>query len=561
MAHLFYIDDDPVAITALTGIIHRSPHTMEVLSGAEEALHRLSESVACDMLILELKLKNENIWPLIKKIRANPFLAELPILVYTAMKDRRAVSSVLEIGVQNYLFKPFNEHQLLEEIGRAVEHDWRIHMAGNPQLFYSRLKVNVEDFQQANVALLEQMEKQIGQLKACSSAGSVEAQSEAIETLAAESEKQDYTLLKRELMLALEEAKKNAWTKAQVRIAYFDHALTLQRYRMGLIETALHPPEEEEVSIDVPEEEPEPDPDELKQRYSPEEIEEKIRTVNDYPVIESAAAAFQMISNEVDINLDEIVTMIERDPGLATAVLRFSNSPFVAPASVIEDIHQAISVLGLARVRTLAMSLRTVSEVSAIFKAFRWQDFWMHQVGCAFLCEFIFRELELPGRPELAYLGGLLGEMGKILLCDIDPEAYRFAVQEAKEKKRALVYCEREYFGCSHDHAGLLFAKESNLADSLQAAIAYRHRPAEAREYVEFVGAVSLAHYLCIVHRVGESGEAPLAGVDSIGKHPAWDLFSPWMAPNFSIIRFSRVLESKTKSLKNELGGMVQHLK
>ena len=66
---------------------------------------------------------------------------------------------------------------------------------------------------------------------------------------------------------------------------------------------------------------------------------------------------------------------------------------FIAPASVIEDVHQAISVLGLMRVRLLAMSLRTVSEMGSLFKAFRWQDFWMHQVGCAMISEFIFETL------------------------------------------------------------------------------------------------------------------------------------------------------------------------
>lgn len=560
MSHILYVDDDEIAIRALQGIFKRSPHALTLAHSSEDAWKLICERIDFDMLILELKLKNENVWPIIKRIRANPFLGAMPILVYTAMKDRRAVRSILALDVQNYLFKPFKEHQLLEEIKRVEQADWRIEMSGNAQLFYSRLKVNVEDFHRFNVELMERLQTLYGRLSACSSAQAVCKYETEIRELAEFSEKQDYTILRAELNAILEGSRKGVWTKVQPRITCLANAITMQRYRLSLIEAKL--PHSEAASEDKDAEnvitfdEDEPEPCAEKLRYTPEQIEEKINAITDYPVVESAAAAFQMISEETEINLDEIVLMIERDPGLATAVLRFSNSSFVAPASIIEDIHQAISVLGLARVRLLAMSLRTVSEFSALFKAFRWQDFWAHQIGCAMLSEYIFSELELPGRPELAYLSGLISEMGKMLLCDIDTQAYRLAVKDARENQRMLFYCERDYFSCSHDHAGLLFAKISNLAPALQTAIAYKHKPSQANEYVEYVGCVSLASYLCTLHGVGESGDVVDPRVVSPTQHPGWELFSPWLAPNFSIVRFNRILESKAKSLKIELSGM-----
>lgn len=566
MAHILYVDDDPVALKVMEGIFNRSPHALTVAHSSDEAWKALSARVDYDMLILELKLQNENAWPIIKRIRANAYLETLPVLVYTSMKDRRAVRSILALGVQNYLFKPFKEHQLLEEIHRIEEADWRIQLTGNAQLFYSRLKVNVEDFHGFNVTLLGQMEEVLGKLMAASSARSIVDMEKEVSELAEYAERQDYTLLKAELGKLLELARKGVWTKIQPQLEMLPHAITLQRYRLAMIEASLPRPEdeseEEAVSESDEEVEIEPEPDAKKRRFSPEQIEAKINEVTDYPVIESAAAAFQMISAETEINLDEIVSMIERDPGLATAVLRFSNSSFVAPSSIIEDIHQAISVLGLARVRLLAMSLRTVSEVSSMFKAFRWQDFWAHQIGAAMLSEYIFTELELPGRSDIAYLAGLISEMGKLLLCDIDTQAYRFAVRDARENERLLIYCERDYFSCSHDHAGLLFAKISNLSLALQSAIAYKHKPSEAREFVEYVGCVSLANYLCTLYGVGESGDVPDPRVDSALKHPAWELFSPWLSPAFQVSRFNRILESKARSLKIELAGLAsQHFR
>ncbi len=563
MSHILYIDDDEIAIKALEGILKRSPHQLTLSTGSDDAWKLLCKNIHFDLLIMELKLKNENVWPIIKKVRANPFLKDLPILVYTSMKDRRAVTSILALDVLNYLFKPFKEHQLLQEIKRIEQTNWRIEMSGNAQLFYSRLKVNVADFHQFNLELLDRLQKINTILHACSSAQAVCKYETEIQDLAEFAEKQDFTILRAELNQILDNSKKGAWMKVQPSIQNLDNAVTMQKYRLSLIEAKIHETKktEEEVHTEIPVEELENEPpsNTVKARFTPEQIEEKINTIADYPVVESSAAAFQMIAQETEVNLDEIVSMIERDPGLAAAVLRFSNSSFVAPSSIIEDIHQAISVLGLARVRLLAMSLRTVPDVTCMFKAYRWQDFWAHQVGCAMMSDFIFTELDLPGRSELAYLAGLISEMGKMLLCEIDVIAYRLAVRDAREKKRMLFHCERDYFGCSHDHAGLLFAKISNLSPALQTAIAYKYRPSEAHEFVEYVGCVSLANYLCTLYGIGESGDIPDPRIRSATEHPGWELFSPWMSPTFSISRFNRILESKAKSLKIELTSMANN--
>lgn len=571
MANVLYIDDDPMALKALQGMFDRSRHTLNNVQSTDEAWKELSQNVDYDLLMLELKLKNENAWSIIKRVRSNTFLTSLPILIYTNMKDRRAMRSIVELNVQNYLFKPYREPALMEELDRSEQEDWRLRLAGNPDLFSSRLTVQVDDFYQKNQSLLEQLEKEVESLLSVRYVKGIADREGELKGLAKLAEKMDYTVLQQELLRVIELANQQKAQKMRAVIEMLPHAIPLQRYRLKCIQQAIE--ESHKKSENESEEETEEmnqtaesgQVDTRKSKYTPEQVEEHISNMQTYPVVESVAAAFQMIANDAEINLEDVVEMIQKDSGLATAVLQFSNSPAVAPASPVEDIHQAISVLGLERVRLLATTLRTVPEMSELFKPYRWQEFWAHQVGCALLSEYIFSEIDLPGRAEQAYLAGLLCEIGKILLADLDCELYKKVLADtrgksARGKSQSVVYAEQTYFGCSHNYAGLIFAKVNNLPEMLQATIAYKNHHHVESGYLEYIGCVSLASYLSLSHEVGNGGDVPDPKVPSSVKHFAWDFFSPWLYPAFNKARAMRKFENKAQTLRKELLGIVdQH--
>ena len=47
-----------------------------------------------------------------QRIRNNPLLAEIPIIMLTALDDRKSLLDGLEAGADDYITKPYDRHEL-----------------------------------------------------------------------------------------------------------------------------------------------------------------------------------------------------------------------------------------------------------------------------------------------------------------------------------------------------------------------------------------------------------------------------------------------------------------
>ena len=566
MAKLLFIEDDQVALKAMDGIIRRSPHEIICVSKPDEAWALLIQSLEYDVIVTELKLSETNTLPLIKQIREHPYLKTIPIIVYSKVNDKKIVRAALDLGVQNYLFKPYKEKLLFDEVKKQLTKNWRIQLSGDPVKFFIRLDIAGGAFHGENKYLLAKMESLYVSLQESKTAGGIRDLEETIEALAVKATKSVYTTFAELITNILNYARAGELIKANALIEVYPQAVVLQRYRLGYIEKELKiSPSKNSDSKDAGIQDNSAANDKNRvdnllagDGLTLEEVDEKLEKVTNYPVIESAAAAFQMVSHNEDTDLGEIVDMIQRDAGLATSVLRFSNLAAISPSAIIADIHQAISVIGLKRVRLLALSLKTVPEVSSMFTAIKWEDFWTHQVGCAILAEEIATQFEIPARTEVVYVTGLMHDIGKVLLNEVDPGLYKAVVAYSRDCNEPLQLCEQKYFGCSHEHAGLTFAKNSRLPEALQTAIEFQFKPNSASSHRDVVGVVSLANYLCMKYKIGDNGDRIVPGTSTLTTHPAWTLLEPWIATGFSISRFTREIELRINTLKIELAGLIE---
>ena len=559
--NILYIDDDELAIGVMTTIIQHTSYKLHHAANVEEFWNLISNSVNFDILIMEPKMAAGNISTIVKLIRDNPFLSKIPIVIYSKAKDKDAVKSMMPLDPQNYLFKPYKEKVIREEIQKAVRRDWRIELSGDADLFYSRADHDLESWKNTCRLLGSKMENMKTALAALKSDNEMLALDGKMTELAEFANVEGFPAYSNFLLDMLSEASAGGWQKILITLDYLPYAQLIQQYRIDLLKSYL----EEEVEEEPEEEEEEEEEDSgkltLSTQYTFEEIEAKITDITEFPVVESAAGMFAMMASEdeADLNLDEIVETITNDPGLGITVLKFSNSPEVASATTVEDMSRAVSLIGAAKVKRLALSFEAVPDVSSMFKAFRWQDFWAHQVGCAMLSEFIFEKMKLDGSLNMAYLGGLIHDIGKLLLCNIDPEGYTKLVLTAKKMKRSLPACELEYFSCDYSQAGLIFARQHELPKTLQNIIEFHNDPRAATEDVEVVGCVAFARYLCMKHGLGYNGETPREKYRSLTSHPAWRQIKKWLPLTFVRAEFNDELLIKIDQLKEDLAGNEPH--
>ncbi|MBS1139708.1 MAG: hypothetical protein H6R13_1161 [Proteobacteria bacterium] len=202
-------------------------------------------------------------------------------------------------------------------------------------------------------------------------------------------------------------------------------------------------------------------------------------------------------NDEVDIGL--LAEQISHDQALTARLLRVANSSFYGLQSRISTINEAVVVLGFRAVRSMVLAV----GVSGVFRAdhcpgFDPQAYIRHCVGVGLVARAL---AQMTGRnPELAFTGGILHDIGELVLATCFPEQYAKALAYRTQHDCSLIEAERDIIGLDHGMVGGLLADTWRFPASLRSAVAEHHSPSAAT-----AGSLAdLTHLAdCIAHALG----------------------------------------------------------
>ena len=235
------------------------------------------------------------------------------------------------------------------------------------------------------------------------------------------------------------------------------------------------------------------------------------------PILPEAAARIVALCADEKTDARGIEAVLERDPSLASHVLRIANSSIYASREPIVSLKQAVSRLGLATLRNVVLAVSLQSRVfkGSVHQA-RVRAIWTHCAVAAVFAREIARTLRK--NVEGAFLCGLLHDVGRpvVLQATIDSLAHR-----SKEPlPDALLETAMNEF---HESTGARMAESWKLADWTVAVIAHHHEPAKAAPHDEEARITRLADLLA--HWAvdpsatsGELGTEPV--VQELGLYP-----------------------------------------
>jgi len=208
------------------------------------------------------------------------------------------------------------------------------------------------------------------------------------------------------------------------------------------------------------------------------------------PMLPEAAARIVALCADEKSDAHAIEGVLERDPALASHVLRIANSSAYAPKEPIVSLQQAVSRLGLATLRNITLG---VSLQGRVFKVpghqARVREIWNHCAVAAAYAREIARGLRR--NVEAAFLCGLLHDVGRpvVLQATLATLAHR-----AKEPlPLALLETAMDEF---HEETGARLVQAWNLADWTVAAVAHHHEPHKAESFADDARVVRLADLL-----------------------------------------------------------------
>lgn len=111
LALILALDDDPVILEMIELIFAASGHQIETLSTPATFLER-AQSMHPDLILLDLLMPEISGWDLLKKIRLDPTLAPIPVIILSASSGVANRVKGLRAGAYDYLEKPFDAEEL-----------------------------------------------------------------------------------------------------------------------------------------------------------------------------------------------------------------------------------------------------------------------------------------------------------------------------------------------------------------------------------------------------------------------------------------------------------------
>ena len=115
-SHVLVVDDDRRLRALLSSYLTKNGYRVTVASTAAEARSFL-DSLAFDLIVLDVMMPGENGFDFASHLRER---SDVPILMLTARGEPQDRVQGLEIGVDDYLSKPFEPRELLLRIGSVL---------------------------------------------------------------------------------------------------------------------------------------------------------------------------------------------------------------------------------------------------------------------------------------------------------------------------------------------------------------------------------------------------------------------------------------------------------
>lgn len=194
-----------------------------------------------------------------------------------------------------------------------------------------------------------------------------------------------------------------------------------------------------------------------------------------------------------DASLDTIAHNVARAPELAARLVGLANSAYFGIRREIRSVEEAIPVLGLAVVRSLAVAIASQSALPThTCPRYRPARYWLGSLLTALTAK---RLLALCGggnpQQEFAYLGGLLHRLGLPALVSLAPEAMnRVLTETARTPGRPLCALEEEQLGINHRTAGAWLMRRWHIPQALADVAARYGEAVEVTEEPPLYGVV-----------------------------------------------------------------------
>lgn len=213
----------------------------------------------------------------------------------------------------------------------------------------------------------------------------------------------------------------------------------------------------------------------------------------------------------------DIADIVSKDTSLSARLLKIINSAYYGLSRKVESLTYAAVALGTTQISTLAIGITVIDYFKGIpNQTISMQSFWKHSVACA-ICSRILASHIKGTNPDRLFIGGLLHDIGRLLLLSYFPEEYSWVIQTSRSKDCSIFKTEPEIFSLTHAELGSLIAGSWNFSENITNMIHCHHDIFSEAPNPE-IAIIHFSDWLVHALEIGSSGEFSVPELSM----PAW---------------------------------------
>ena len=230
-----------------------------------------------------------------------------------------------------------------------------------------------------------------------------------------------------------------------------------------------------------------------------QDVMERILRCPTLPSLPAVAVRVIELTSNVHVSLNDLAGTIQNDQAVAAKILRTVNSSFYGLRRPCATINQALVMLGLSTVKSLALSFSLVATLGAGAQGgFDYVSYWRRSLYTAVGARCLARSTGITEGEDEAFLGGLLQDVGMVALHQVLGSDYLRVILQTGGDHRKLVKCELAALEVQHPEIGAALAQRWKLPNELIIPVRYHERPTAAppvhADLVRCVGMGNIAH-------------------------------------------------------------------
>lgn len=233
----------------------------------------------------------------------------------------------------------------------------------------------------------------------------------------------------------------------------------------------------------------------------------KIYEIRDLPTLPLIAQKILCFADDDETGAAKLARIISSDPALSAKVLRLANSAYYGHRAKVSTIQHAIVVIGLNMLRQLSFGVIVFNTIKLDRSSHK--EFWKHSMKTGTAASIIAQRAHLQSA-EVCFMGGLLHDIGRLILETHLPEECKEVRRVAESENLPLFLAERQTLETDHAEVGAWVAQRWQLPAQLVAAIAHHHDThIQPRPEAAVIAAVNAANVCAAItaEQISEAGE------------------------------------------------------